>query len=219
MFRNCFRESGGMTVLATYEFNDFLPLKKDFHYLDAPASILQSRWEFQSINIYIVSPSCLRHYTAPVPLRQTKGSLSLPLNPPFVLQSIRLLDYGHELTLPNSLSAFYLLSPSRAFFSLRPAPLRPASHPSLNTKPPNSIMSSPPYPPPPYQRYASPPSYSRSDDERRRRETSRTAALLRWFQLKRYQYEVTFSLYMLTPTEKFIFSEWKQISPSFSVTC
>lgn len=34
------------------------------------------------------------------------------------------------------------------------------------------------------------------------------AALLRWFQRKRYQYEVTFSLYMLTSTEKFIFSTW-----------
>ena len=33
------------------------------------------------------------------------------------------------------------------------------------------------------------------------------SAMLRWFQRKRYQYEVTFSLYMLTPTEKFIFSE------------
>jgi hypothetical protein len=32
------------------------------------------------------------------------------------------------------------------------------------------------------------------------------ASLLRWFQRKRYQYEVTFSLYMLTSTEKFIFS-------------
>ncbi|KAF2119164.1 hypothetical protein BDV96DRAFT_463147, partial [Lophiotrema nucula] len=28
----------------------------------------------------------------------------------------------------------------------------------------------------------------------------------RWLQRKRYQYEVTFSLYMLTPTEKFIFN-------------
>lgn len=112
-----------------------------------------------------------------------------------------------------------IISPSFVFSPIRSAPLRPASHPSLTTKPPNSIMSSPPYPPPPYQRYASPPSYSLSDDERRRRETSRTAALLRWFQLKRYQYEVTFSLYMLTPTEKFIFSEWKQISPSYSVIC
>jgi hypothetical protein len=32
------------------------------------------------------------------------------------------------------------------------------------------------------------------------------SALLRWFQRKRYQYEVTFSLYMLTSTEKFLFS-------------
>jgi hypothetical protein len=32
------------------------------------------------------------------------------------------------------------------------------------------------------------------------------ANLIRWFELKKYQYEVTFSLYMLTPTEKFIFS-------------
>lgn len=31
-------------------------------------------------------------------------------------------------------------------------------------------------------------------------------ALIRWFRLKVYQYEVTFALYMLTPTEKFIFS-------------
>ncbi|KAF9731795.1 hypothetical protein PMIN01_09724 [Paraphaeosphaeria minitans] len=29
-------------------------------------------------------------------------------------------------------------------------------------------------------------------------------SLLRWLQRKRYQYEVTFSLYMLTSTEKFI---------------
>jgi len=33
-----------------------------------------------------------------------------------------------------------------------------------------------------------------------------TTTLLRWLQRKRYQYEVTFSLYMLTPTEKIIFS-------------
>ncbi|KAF2755169.1 hypothetical protein EJ05DRAFT_478971 [Pseudovirgaria hyperparasitica] len=32
--------------------------------------------------------------------------------------------------------------------------------------------------------------------------------LLRWLQRKRYQYEVTFSLYMLTPTEKFIFNSF-----------
>ncbi|MCJ1400651.1 hypothetical protein MMC11_003859 [Xylographa trunciseda] len=34
-----------------------------------------------------------------------------------------------------------------------------------------------------------------------------TSSLFRWLQRKRYQYEVTFSLYMLTPTEKFIFSK------------
>ncbi len=40
------------------------------------------------------------------------------------------------------------------------------------------------------------------------------SALLRWFQRKRYQYEVTFSLYMLTSTEKFIFSASPWPSPS-----
>jgi hypothetical protein len=30
----------------------------------------------------------------------------------------------------------------------------------------------------------------------------------KWVQKKKYQYEVTFALYMLTPTEKFIFSMW-----------
>ncbi|KAL1306602.1 hypothetical protein AAFC00_005286 [Neodothiora populina] len=30
--------------------------------------------------------------------------------------------------------------------------------------------------------------------------------VLRWVERKRYQYEVTFSLYMMTPTEKFIFN-------------
>ena len=31
--------------------------------------------------------------------------------------------------------------------------------------------------------------------------------LVRWLQKKNYQYEVTFALYMLTPTEKFVFSK------------
>jgi Small subunit of serine palmitoyltransferase-like len=31
-------------------------------------------------------------------------------------------------------------------------------------------------------------------------------SLVRWLERKRYQYEVTFSLYMMTSTEKFIFS-------------
>ncbi|KAF2397243.1 hypothetical protein EJ06DRAFT_524226 [Trichodelitschia bisporula] len=37
---------------------------------------------------------------------------------------------------------------------------------------------------------------------------SPSSDLLRWLQRKRYQYEVTFSLYMLTPTEKFIFNSF-----------
>ena len=37
--------------------------------------------------------------------------------------------------------------------------------------------------------------------------------LVRWLQKKNYQYEVTFALYMLTPTEKFIFSAWSDPSP------
>jgi hypothetical protein len=36
------------------------------------------------------------------------------------------------------------------------------------------------------------------------------SSLLRWLQRKRYQYEVTFSLYMLTTTEKFIFSMYNR---------
>ena len=31
---------------------------------------------------------------------------------------------------------------------------------------------------------------------------------VKWLQKKNYQYEVTFSLYMLTPTEKFVFSKY-----------
>ncbi|CAL3965975.1 hypothetical protein PZA11_002780 [Diplocarpon coronariae] len=34
------------------------------------------------------------------------------------------------------------------------------------------------------------------------------SSTFRWLQRKRYQYEVTFSLYMLTPTEKFIFNSF-----------
>lgn len=35
------------------------------------------------------------------------------------------------------------------------------------------------------------------------------ASMIRWLQIKKYQYEVTFSLYMLTATEKFVFSEFE----------
>ncbi|KAH8600868.1 hypothetical protein B0O99DRAFT_609682 [Bisporella sp. PMI_857] len=37
---------------------------------------------------------------------------------------------------------------------------------------------------------------------------SMVASSFRWLQRKKYQYEVTFSLYMLTPTEKFIFNSF-----------
>lgn len=47
------------------------------------------------------------------------------------------------------------------------------------------------------------PDYARVTREQR---TSHISSFIRWLQLKKYQYEVTFSLYMLTPTEKFIFS-------------
>ena len=40
----------------------------------------------------------------------------------------------------------------------------------------------------------------------RRARPSLLKSLLDFLHLKRYQYEVTFSLYMLTPTEKIIFS-------------
>lgn len=32
------------------------------------------------------------------------------------------------------------------------------------------------------------------------------ASFTQWVRLKKYQYEVTFPLYMLTPAEKFVFS-------------
>jgi len=38
-------------------------------------------------------------------------------------------------------------------------------------------------------------------------------SFVKWLQKKNYQYEVTFSLYMLTPTEKFIFSEPPSAAP------
>jgi len=34
----------------------------------------------------------------------------------------------------------------------------------------------------------------------------RPTGLVKWLQRKNYQYEVTFALYMLTPTEKFVFN-------------
>jgi hypothetical protein len=42
------------------------------------------------------------------------------------------------------------------------------------------------------------------------------SSFIRWLQLKKYQYEVTFSLYMLTSTEKLIFSTTSQDIPTIS---
>jgi hypothetical protein len=47
------------------------------------------------------------------------------------------------------------------------------------------------------------PDYGRVAEKKK---TSYLTSMLQWFRLKKYQYEVTFSLYMLTSTEKFIFS-------------
>lgn len=41
---------------------------------------------------------------------------------------------------------------------------------------------------------------------------------VKWLQKKNYQYEVTFSLYMLTPTEKFVFSTFHSPSQSIYLT-
>lgn len=38
-------------------------------------------------------------------------------------------------------------------------------------------------------------------------------SFMRWVRLKIYQYEVTFAVYMLTPTEKFIFSTFPRLEP------
>jgi len=43
------------------------------------------------------------------------------------------------------------------------------------------------------------------------------AQLLKFLQLKRYQYEVTFSLYMLTPMEKIIFNTFIFIALSLLI--
>jgi Small subunit of serine palmitoyltransferase-like len=50
------------------------------------------------------------------------------------------------------------------------------------------------------------PDYGHGIRDHDRTSTSYFASLRRWLQIKKYQYEVTFSLYMLTPTEKFVFS-------------
>lgn len=52
--------------------------------------------------------------------------------------------------------------------------------------------------------------FSTNQDHRKREGATMSmfASTFRWLQRKRYQYEVTFSLYMLTPTEKFIFNSF-----------
>ncbi|KAL2405847.1 hypothetical protein ABEF95_002602 [Exophiala dermatitidis] len=49
------------------------------------------------------------------------------------------------------------------------------------------------------------PDYAKATREQRA-SASYLSSFVRWVQLKKYQYEVTFSLYMLTATEKFIFN-------------
>lgn len=41
-----------------------------------------------------------------------------------------------------------------------------------------------------------------------RKRESYLSSVIGWLRLKKYQYEVTFSLYMLTPTEKLVFSKF-----------
>ncbi len=53
------------------------------------------------------------------------------------------------------------------------------------------------------------PDYGRVTE---RRKSSYMTSFMQWLRLKKYQYEVTFSLYMLTSTEKFIFS-------TFTLSC
>ncbi|KAI7237467.1 hypothetical protein KC330_g3173 [Hortaea werneckii] len=43
--------------------------------------------------------------------------------------------------------------------------------------------------------------------------------LVRWLQKKNYQYEVTFALYMLTPTEKFVFNPQTTLWTSITWLC
>ena len=45
-----------------------------------------------------------------------------------------------------------------------------------------------------------------------KRKISYLTSFMQWLQLKKYQYEVTFSLYMLTSTEKFIFSRFSNLA-------
>ena len=44
------------------------------------------------------------------------------------------------------------------------------------------------------------------------------SSFIRWLQIKKYQYEVTFSLYMLTSTEKVVFSRPIPLQSDFRLT-
>jgi hypothetical protein len=51
------------------------------------------------------------------------------------------------------------------------------------------------------------PEYARANKEQDGAASkSLLSSLVRWLEIKKYQYEVTFSLYMLTSTEKAVFS-------------
>ena len=50
---------------------------------------------------------------------------------------------------------------------------------------------------------------SRQNGRGQEQSRSYVSSFVRWLQLKKYQYEVTFSLYMLTSTEKIIFSMFR----------
>lgn len=58
------------------------------------------------------------------------------------------------------------------------------------------------------------PDHARGNKERDASATtskSVLSSLVRWLQIKKYQYEVTTSLYMLTSTEKTVFSKWSPL--------
>lgn len=55
-------------------------------------------------------------------------------------------------------------------------------------------------------------------DQQQRRQPSTISTFIRWLKLKNYQYEVTFSLYMLSPTERVIFSALLFFLPLLTIT-
>ena len=51
------------------------------------------------------------------------------------------------------------------------------------------------------------------EQQQQQRRPSTISSFIRWLKLKNYQYEVTFSLYMLSPTERVIFSSCPLLPP------